>query len=342
VSVPPEPGSPLHTPLAHLGDLLLPIHANGIEAWDDPVDPYAHLHLIDWPTLWAGDEAEIEDRWLLEPLIPARRQMALYAGAKVGKSDLMLWLCCHIALGLTLDGRRVPPRHVLYMDYEMTPEDLRDRLEYFGFGPEHDLSHLHYASLPSIDALDTASGGDRITADATSLGVELVVIDTAGRAVTGDENDADTYRSLYARTGRQLKAQGIALVRLDHAGKDETKGQRGSSGKNDDVDVVLSLTRVEGGALARATHRRMEWYPQQTSLVREENYLEGWVRWGLAKDPLLVPAGTKDLADVMAEMDCPVLSLRKTETWLKEHGVRRRRQVVAAAIRYRSEGVTEL
>ncbi len=153
----------------------------------------------------------------------------------------MLWLCCRIALGLTLDGHKVPPRHVLYLDYEMTPEDLRDRLEYFGYGPEYDLSHLHYASLPTLDALDSASGGDQITTDAVALGADLVVIDTAGRAVTGDENEADTYRALYARTGRLLKAEGIALVRLDHAGKDVAKGQRGSSGKNDDVDIVLSL-----------------------------------------------------------------------------------------------------
>ena len=34
------------------------------------------------------------------------------------------------------------------------------------------------------------------------------------------------------------------MVRLDHTGKDETKGQRGGSAKSGDVDAIWRLSRV--------------------------------------------------------------------------------------------------
>jgi Fe2+ transport system protein FeoA len=37
-------------------------------------------------------------------------------------------------------------------------DDLRERLEGFGYGPDDDLSLLHYALLPTIDPLDTELG----------------------------------------------------------------------------------------------------------------------------------------------------------------------------------------
>jgi hypothetical protein len=40
-----------------------------------------------------------------------------------------------------------------------------------------------------------------------------------------------------------LEAQ-VALIRLDHSGKDETKGQRGGSAKSGDVDAVWRMSTV--------------------------------------------------------------------------------------------------
>ena len=43
-----------------------------------------------------------------------------------------------------------------------------------------------------------------------------------------------------------LKEAGIALLRIDHAGKDLTRGQRGTSAKRDDVEVVWFLKKLPG------------------------------------------------------------------------------------------------
>ena len=45
------------------------------------------------------------------------------------------------------------------------------------------------------------------------------------------------------------------MVRLDHTGKDQTKGQRGGSAKYGDVDAVWKLTEVVKGSLPAGMHR---------------------------------------------------------------------------------------
>ena len=54
---------------------------------------------------------------------------------------------------------------------------------------------------------------------------EVVVIDTTGRAIEGEENSADSYREFARTTGLALKRAGIACVRTDHAGKKANQRQ---------------------------------------------------------------------------------------------------------------------
>ena len=245
-----------------LGDFV----ALDIEAATPPKHPLERW-TIDWPSFWAADEDEA-DRWLLEPLFARGRGHAVYAGAKTGKSYVILAACAALATGREfLDKPAGDPKVVLYLDYEMTLEDVRERLEEFDYGPEDDLSNLHYVHLPAIDGLDTEEGGLALVATAIAIGADLVVIDTTGRAVEGEENSADTFRAFYRHCGLGLKQAGIAFVRADHAGKDVAKGQRGSSGKNDDVDVVLQMTMIDDGRRLKATHRRMGWYPAETDIT---------------------------------------------------------------------------
>jgi hypothetical protein len=216
----------------------------------------------------------------------------------------------------------------------MTPDDVRDRLEGWGFGPDDDLSHLHYASLPALDPLDTNGGGRELVAAAELLGVAFLVIDTTARAVQGEENVADTYKDFDRHTGAALKRRGIAWLRVDHAGKDQTKGQRGSSAKNDDVDVVLQVNRTDNGVAVRATHRRMGWYPERVELEHviapdgvESLVFTGGPGW---------PKGTEECAADLDRLDVPLdASKRTTADMLRAAGKGRRDAVVRAAMKYR-------
>lgn len=227
--------------------------------------------LINWFDFWNHDHGSEE--WIAWPLIPAQRQVALYAPAKSGKSLVTLAVCAAVATGRPILGEpnHEGPRDVLYLDYEMTAADLQERLEALGYNAGDDLSHLHYALLPSLPPLNSDAGSRAIRDLAHLVDAVVVVIDTMGRAVTGEENSPDSYRDFARTTGIMLKAAGRAVLRTDHAGKDKERGQRGSSAKNDDVDVVIRIDPVQDGWTLTRTHSRVAWVPERVTVTKQES-----------------------------------------------------------------------
>lgn len=198
---------------------------------------------LDWHALWDDDT---EEEWIVEPLLAARRLVALYSAPKVGKSLLMLEIAAGIASGRSIFGYPpAPPTRTLYVDFENDPRgDIRRRLQDMDYTPD-DLANLCYLSFPTMKALDTEAGSLELLATAQEYRCSVVVIDTVSRAIDGEENANDTWIAFYRKTGLKLKQAGIALIRLDHAGKDESKGQRGGSAKSGDVDAVWRMKRVD-------------------------------------------------------------------------------------------------
>lgn len=298
--------------------------------WPNPLTPY----LVNWAEFWAADHDETE--WLLEPLFADGRAHALYAGAKTGKSYLILAACAALATGRPFLGHPGgEPVHVLYVDFEMSPADIRERLIEFGYGPDDDLSHLHYALLPSLPPLDTDDGGQALLESALAVSARFVIVDTTSRAIQGDENDADTMRAFYRCTGLRLKQQGIGWMRLDHAGKDVTKGQRGSSAKNDDVDVVARIERTDGGQRFIATHRRMAWYPELVEIAVTPGD-DGVTRFTMP-EAAMWPEGTARLAADLDRIGVPLeASVRLAREWMKDHpDIVGRNDKVSAALKWR-------
>ncbi len=224
-------------------------------------------------------------QWLIEPIIPAGRSVALYAAGKTGKSLLALDLVAAAASGRPILGGAPleTPINILYVDQEMTQPDLQERigsLGYFDADHEHSLTtlaeHLHYWQLYPWSPLDTYAGGQELLAEACNVGAQLVVIDTLIRTVDGEENSADTIKNFSRHTAEPLKAAGIALLRIDHAGKDLTRGQRGTSAKRDDVDVVWLLKPATGtlpGATMLTLVReaaRVDWIQEDIHITRKE------------------------------------------------------------------------
>ena len=203
------------------------------------------------------------------------------------------------------------PVSIVYLDYEMTEADLRERLEMFGYGPKDDYSHLHYIKAGALGAdLDTYEGGQDLTNQAKAWGAQLVIVDTLSRAVRGEENDADTIRDFYRFTGTPLKANGIAVLRLDHAGKEAERGQRGTSGKNDDVDVVWRLDRTDDGAKLTNTHSRVFWMPSEITLRYEED-ADGVHNFTQVQESQTYTSGTAERADKWLALGIPLNASRR-------------------------------
>lgn len=200
--------------------------------------------LVDWHDLFT--KPPYTPRWLAYPFLQEGRLLALYGPAKVGKSLFALELAASIASGRDFLGFPTIKSRVLYIDYENHPySDILPRLEAMGFKLD-DLANLFYLSYPDIQALDLPAGGKRLHDIVNKLQIDLAIVDTISRAIDGKENDIDTWRALFKHTEQILKRDGITFLRLDHTGKDLSKGARGGSAKEGDVDACWSFTKKKG------------------------------------------------------------------------------------------------
>ncbi len=213
--------------------------------------------------------------WLCEPLLPAGKLVAIVSKRGEGKSLLMLDLAANLATGQPILHQPAgPPRPGVYLDMEMGPDDLYERLVDLGYTLTHPhfdelTKNLHYYLLPSLPPLDSEAGGEALEEIVERHRAEWVVIDTISRVVAGDENDAEPYRDLYRNTETRLKRRRITLARLDHLGKDAARGSRGSSAKEDPMDVVWQMTTTAAGALVfTLTKGRQGWIPRSVTIHR--------------------------------------------------------------------------
>lgn len=291
------------------------------------------LPILDWHELWARETTE---DWIIEPLLPARRLVALYSAPKVGKSLLMLELAVAIARGTsTLGVTPDRPRRVLYVDFENDPEaDIRERLQAMQVAPDQ-LDNLCYLSFPTMAHLDTEAGSLELLAAAEVYDCEVVVIDTVSRSVGGDENENDTWLNFYRHTGMKLKKAQKALIRLDHTGKDETKGQRGGSAKVGDVDAVWKMSRVTDTTYRLDCEAHRFPLTEKTLVLhRQENPLRHTVdaegRYAAYRAKVDACLAALDAAGAPA-----AISNSEARDIVREAGVKVRNEVLAEALRRR-------
>jgi RecA-family ATPase len=296
--------------------------AETLRRWCDPLDWAAFL----------SEEDQAGSEWAVEPVVPTGAQVAIWARAGVGKSLLALDTCASRATGSpVLGGPALPAVDVLYFDMENPADAVRTRVLDLGYTAASDLSRFHYFHIPSLPPLDGELGGAVVAALVERFAARLVVVDTTASTVAGKENDADTYRGFYRHTGRRLRALGASLVRLDHSGKDRNKGQRGSSAKDDDMDVVFEMSEAGDGLVLRRTKSRFPWVPREVRLHRET---EPALRHVLA--PSALPEGTVDLADLLDDLGVAIdTGVRDAQAVLREAGQGRRHDLVSAALKYR-------
>lgn len=230
------------------------------------------------------------------------------------------------------------PIDVLYIDHENSRDDLTERLSDMGYGPA-DLARLHYLSFPTMPPLDRANGGKDLAEVAGHYGAELVIIDTIARVVTGEENSADTYRDFYRHTLLPLKAARRTVVRLDHRGHGR-EGARGSSAKNDDVDVVWQLSQSPGPngeayVALKLERQRGNAHPDMVRVLRDINPRLRHV----AQEAVLTldeEQRIRNCVDAMKRIGLPTdMGARKARTALRGNGYKVRNEVVAAAVKRR-------
>lgn len=206
-----------------------------------PPPPEAYIHpLVDWDEIW---EQEWRPDWIAYPFIHASCASALFAPGGLGKSLFSLEMAIAIGNGRAFMGTVLKPRKLLYVDFENDPlVHIRPRVEAMGY-TNKEMRNVPYMSFPQFGPFDEVGGAQTLLRHVDHYQPELVIIDTLGRTLSGDENDAKTIQAFYRNVGMPLKQRKIAYMRIDHSGKDLGKGSRGTSAKRDDLDLEWGLEK---------------------------------------------------------------------------------------------------
>ena len=293
---------------------------------------------VDLLALMSGDPLEHE--YLSAPLVMKGKQTGLTSFRGVGKSLLAQDLSAHAATGTAfLEQPDGDPVSVIYLDMEMGPDDLWARLGDFGWTPDNPLfdtltEHLHYFQLFTLPPLDTNEGGETLEQLVNKYQAELIVIDTISRVISGKENDNDTFLALNRHTEMRLKRMNVAVLRLDHLGKDPERGARGGSAKEDPLDVIYQLSAFGDGVRLRLKKDRQgAGLPHTIDLARANN--NGVMTHVMPA--AYISEATRRLVSAIDELGLPDdASTRTTQKALQAEGQGKQRQLVVAAVKFRT------
>jgi 5S rRNA maturation endonuclease (ribonuclease M5) len=280
---------------------------------------------VDWQRSW--NEVQDEANWLKEPFLERGTVNALFGQPGVGKSLLAL----EVAVEVVSEGGTV-----LYVDDENRIADTVERLRSFGCKPA-ELERLRMYSFAGLPPLDTGEGGRHLAALADAIEPDLCVLDTTTRMVQGKENDADTFLQLYRCSLVPLKGRGITVLRLDHPGKDDARGQRGSSAKSGAEDTVWALSRDTDVSFTLECQKSRSGHVQFGHIVFL-NRIFSPLRHVWNMYPSIPADRTEALVRTMERLEIPVKYGRdRVREVLRDHHVTARNEDLSAAIAHRKE-----
>lgn len=197
--------------------------------------------------------ADIPPReYMLDPLIPTQSLSMIYAPRGLGKTFLALHIAYAIATGHELFGWRCDsPYRVLYLDGEMPAVSLQERLAAIIDADDRDinLSPTNLTIVPqemqSHGMPDLASLDGQVQYDALVVDADLVIVDNISTLCRSSaENKADDW-TVVSDWALRLRRMGKSVLFIHHAGKGGQ--QRGTSKREDILDVVLALRPVHDG-----------------------------------------------------------------------------------------------
>lgn len=180
----------------------------------------------------------------LAPWLTAQSLSMVYAWRGTGKTLAALAVAYAVASGGSCFGWKAPkPRRVMYLDGELPCAELQARAAALVASedaqPEPGMLRfltpdLQPRGMPNIASPQGQAALEPLVADADLIIVDSVA--TLGRA--GRENEAEGWQPV-AGWALEQRAAGRAVLFIHHAGKGGQ--QRGTSSREDILDVVLSL-----------------------------------------------------------------------------------------------------
>jgi AAA domain-containing protein len=242
------------------------------------------------PLLWfAGLRDVNRQEHVVKDLLLAGTLFVIYGESNSGKTFFLVDLALSAARGAPWRGRRTRSGLVLYIAGEGATS-VRNRVAAYRLSNPDVSGGLPFAIIPqAVDFLDLESITaliETIRAAESESGekVVLVCIDTFARAVAGgDENSAQDVGLAVAGADRIRNETGACVGFVHHAGKDATKGARGSSALRAAVDTEILVEGQTG---------------QRTAIVCKQRDLESGQRMPFELVPVDIDIDPEDNAPI--------------------------------------------
>ena len=193
-----------------------------------------------------------EPTWSINGLLPEGGYTLIYGKRSTKKSFLALDIGLSIATGLDFHGRKVKSGRVVYF----AGEGYRgNKWRIDAWFKHHGLCREDYARefalIPGTGKWDTKNGREKIQQVLRDIAkdglITLVIIDTARRAMSGDENAPTSVGQFLDGVDEICREFSCGHLIVHHAGKDETRGARGGGPFEDDADAVFHVTKGNNG-----------------------------------------------------------------------------------------------
>lgn len=208
--------------------------------------------------------------WLIDAFLPEHAISVLWGASGSFKSFIALDIALSVAYGQPWRGQAVPAaKPVLYVAGEGSYGLGVRALVWMANRAPGD-AFAHFYVLPfAVDMLSPKSVA-QLVADIGAFGVEfgMIIVDTLARNFgSGNENDAvDMNKFVIGVDALRVATTGHVMV-VHHTGKDDQKGERGSSALRGAVDVSLKVSREEGSPLVRVQCVKQKDAPEPDSFT---------------------------------------------------------------------------
>jgi len=199
--------------------------------------------------------------WLIDGALPTSGFIGLYGPSGGLKSFIAVDIGLHIAAGLNWHGRDVKPGPVVYVAGE-GKRGLAKRV--LGWrSAKAGAARPDFHLLPSSVSISVTDDLSELIATITDLPVRpvLIVLDTLARNFgPGDENSQKDMGAFVRGVDRLIEETGAAVLVVHHTGKDDAKGERGSSALRGALDTSIFVKRRDRAVelVNRAPHGKQK------------------------------------------------------------------------------------
>lgn len=205
--------------------------------------------------------------------LPKQGKAEIYGQAKAGKSFLAIQLARCIASGEDFIGMETSRAPVLYLQFELGAKILQDRMR--STGQSYD--DVFLGTTFSMK-LDTPSGQKQFLRAIVAVEPKVIILDPFYKIISGDENESQDVIKITNFLDEIIEGFNCSILLLHHAGKDLSRGGRGSSVLEGWADSYLEMKRVSrNGEALRANItpkllRHASLPPESIELVLSNNF----------------------------------------------------------------------